>query len=67
MAKGKWRMNKELGKMEKGKWIRSKQKMSNTNLKPNYSFTGYSRLLYIKVIYQIMFPYNGLQESIRGI
>ena len=51
MEKGKWRMNKELRKMEKGKWIRSKQKMSNTNLKPNYSFTGYSRLLYIKVIY----------------
>ena len=59
MDKGK--RNKELGKMEKGKW------MSNTNRKPNYSFTGHSRLLYIKVIYQIIFPYNGLQESIRGI
>ena len=47
--------------MEKGKW------MSNTNRKPNYSFTGHSRLLYIKVIYQNIFPYNGLQESIIGI
>ena len=57
-------MNKEekLRKLKnKGKWI------SNINRNPNNSFTSHSRLLYIKVIYQIIFPYNGLQEPIRGM
>ena len=56
-------MNKEekLRKLKKGKWI------SNINRNLNNSFTSHSRQLYIKVIYQIKFPYNGLQEQIRGI